>query len=713
MDTVWAVRDAYNKACKIKASQDEYCIKALAGDWESIKNEKFPESYQWESLVEILRGRVKSKVQTHCYEALDIDNFVRISNEFQFPVAAFHHAHEAYLVPEVLKRAYNNTPAIAMFSTFSRYKREAFRHSEFAPRILAEEGVPVIMKSDHSAIVSRNLIHEAAVAHYYGLSKNLALASVITTPAKVLGLDHRIGYIAKGYDADVVLWDSHPLSLGATPIQVFIDGIPQLTKPNLARKPLEHQNAPLTPDFSREAAEAVRYEGLPPITPRRQRNVVVFTNISSYWARASDGRSIIDVFEEDSFIRSIPEADRVAVATGGHVVCQGNMATCAVHLTHVNTTIDLEGGAIQPGLVSYGSSLGLAEIAMEPSTGDGTVIDPLEPDQPALFGRNGYVARAIDGLQFGTRNALLAYRSGVTLSITAPMHSEWLSGLSVAFSPGAPHRLAHGAIVREVVAVHCTLGHGDPGPSVSSKISALRRLLTGHNEGEVGEWFQSVVNGTIPLIIDVGSADIIASLVALKKEVESLPGPPLSADSLIGYLLKHNVTVGLGPHGIAAPSHPGSVEMASWAARNLRFDAGEAMLDAGPGVLSKADAFALASSNVETLLGLETDPAEQDLVATVGGDLLDFEGKVVAVISPRQGVVDIFVTLAELFNFSSPLWLARIEALTSLGLDQELALYELLDLDASGESVANESDSRDEAGDLSELDALTAEILHA
>ncbi|KAJ2974885.1 hypothetical protein NUW54_g11822 [Trametes sanguinea] len=66
------------------------------------------------------------------------------------------------------------------------------------------------------------------------------------------------------------------------------------------------------------------------------------------------------------------------------------------------------------------------------------------------------------------------------------------------------------------------------------------------------------------------------------------------------------------------------------------------MLDAGSGVLSKADAFNLVSSNVEKLLGLEADRTERDLVATVGGDLLDFEGKVVAVISPRQGVVDIF-----------------------------------------------------------------------
>lgn len=39
---------------------------------------------------------------------------------------------------------------------------------------------------------------EAAIAHHYGLPENLALASVISTPAKTLGLDHRIGYVKEG-----------------------------------------------------------------------------------------------------------------------------------------------------------------------------------------------------------------------------------------------------------------------------------------------------------------------------------------------------------------------------------------------------------------------------------------------------------------------------------------------------------------------------------
>ena len=58
------------------------------------------------------------------------------------------------------------------------------------------------------------------------------------------------------------------------------------------------------------------------------------------------------------------------------------------------------------------------------------------------------------------------------------------------------------------------------------------------------------------------------------------------------------------------------------------------------GEISKAQAFAIASTNVEKLLGGKVDPdAEREFVATEGGDLFDMKSKVRAVISPRQGFV--------------------------------------------------------------------------
>ena len=62
MDTIWALRSAYNQAMKIKVSQDEYCKKAESGLWESLDG-PFPIDLRWEMLVDVLRGKVK--VDTH------------------------------------------------------------------------------------------------------------------------------------------------------------------------------------------------------------------------------------------------------------------------------------------------------------------------------------------------------------------------------------------------------------------------------------------------------------------------------------------------------------------------------------------------------------------------------------------------------------------------------------------------------------------------
>lgn len=56
------------------------------------------------------------------------------------------------------------------------------------------------------------------------------------------------------------------------------------------------------------------------------------------------------------------------------------------------------------------------------------------------------------------------------------------------------------------------------------------------------------------------------------------------------------------------------------------------------GTLSRSEAIALGSSNIETLLGLE---AQEDLVAYHGGDIFDLSSRVAAVISPKRGFVDL------------------------------------------------------------------------
>lgn len=66
-----------------------------------------------------------------------------------------------------------------------------------------------------------------------------------------------------------------------------------------------------------------------------------------------------------------------------------------------------------------------------------------------------------------------------------------MSGLSTAFGTGLPHKLADGAVIQEVTALHVSIGASSP--SVSTQISALRNLLSGGGQGDLAAVFKQVV----------------------------------------------------------------------------------------------------------------------------------------------------------------------------------------------------------------------------
>ena len=75
-------------------------------------------------------------------------------------------------------------PAIAMFASFSRYKREAFRHSQFAPKALNDAGIPVIMKVSHArhkCPTGRLIFCRAIIPESYLAGCSTRLSKPITT----------------------------------------------------------------------------------------------------------------------------------------------------------------------------------------------------------------------------------------------------------------------------------------------------------------------------------------------------------------------------------------------------------------------------------------------------------------------------------------------------------------------------------------------------
>ncbi|CAG8566817.1 1210_t:CDS:10 [Acaulospora colombiana] len=496
MGEAWLFRKQFAEASDLKRRQDDWCdISAKFGNSERL-NTNFPEDLRNDGLIALLRG--DARLNIHCYETYDIEAMIRHSLEFNFTITAFHHGLDAYRIPDVIKRAKGNI-TIATFSDLWGYKKESFQASTKSPKILSDANIPVALKSDHPILNAQHLIFEAAKAHHYGLDEKLALAAVTSVPANALGLGYRIGQISVGYDADVVVWNNHPLSLGARPLEVYIDGIPQfnvdtsvLEKESLESRHLKNKLNP--PEPPRNTAKS------------RTATSFLIKNIGKVFV---DEENIMDAYQSTEEKISIMVKD-------GLIKCIGTNCTSTDQISSYEV-IDLNNGYVIPGITAVGSNLGLSEIGEESVTQDGIVTS------------NDYnnVIHAVDGLKLGGKHLEVAYKAGVLTAVTSPLSRRGVvAGISVAFKTGA--QTGGRVILKEAVALHTQIGapfKDEKVPTISGQISLLRKILmaklTSNSSDDV---FGLAVRGRVPLIVHTHSKDEIASLIRLKDRISSRGG---------------------------------------------------------------------------------------------------------------------------------------------------------------------------------------------
>jgi imidazolonepropionase-like amidohydrolase len=172
-----------------------------------------------EALADVLRGKLM--VQIHCYRADEFLTEIAMAHEFGYKIRAFHHALEAYKVPE--KLAAENI-GIATFADWWGYKQEAWDAIPWNAVISMRKGVRVAIKSD-SEDYTRRLNQEAAkTMRYGGATEEEALKMITLNAAWIVGVDDRVGSIDVGKDGDLVIWDGYPLSSYGIPDKVLIDG---------------------------------------------------------------------------------------------------------------------------------------------------------------------------------------------------------------------------------------------------------------------------------------------------------------------------------------------------------------------------------------------------------------------------------------------------------------------------------------------------------
>ena len=172
-----------------------------------------------EAIGRVLAGEIPWR--QHCHRADDIATAVRIADEFGYRLV-IDHGTEAHLIADLL--AAKNIPVLIgpLFTT--RSKVELRNRSLANPGRLAAAGVEISIITDHPVVPINFLVHQATLSVKEGLPRITALRALTINPARVIGIDDRVGSLAVGKDADLVLWSGDPLDVMQRALRVFIGG---------------------------------------------------------------------------------------------------------------------------------------------------------------------------------------------------------------------------------------------------------------------------------------------------------------------------------------------------------------------------------------------------------------------------------------------------------------------------------------------------------
>jgi len=182
--------------------------------------EKMPDrDLRLEPIVKVLKR--EQFLRTHAHRADDIMTAVRIAEEFGFQVSIEHCTDGHKIADELARR---NIPVVIGPTLGSRSKIELRDKSWKTPGVCARAGVMVCLMTDHPVIPIQYLPLCAGFAVKEGMAEEDAWKALTINPATLMGVADRVGSIEPGKDADMVLWNGHPMEVDSSVSHTLIDG---------------------------------------------------------------------------------------------------------------------------------------------------------------------------------------------------------------------------------------------------------------------------------------------------------------------------------------------------------------------------------------------------------------------------------------------------------------------------------------------------------
>ncbi len=233
------LRDAFVRAQDYKREWDDHKARVAKGERNLVAPRR---NLELEPLVEVLDG--KRLVHAHGYRADEHLMLLNVAAEFGFKIATLQHVLEGYKIATEIAKA--GAGASAFADSWS-YKIEAYDAIPYNNAIMMRHGVLQTINSDSDERVRRLNIDAAKLMKYGGLTEEEALKTITYNGAAQLGVEKRVGSIEVGKDADLAIWNAHPLSVFANVETTFIDGEVFFDRQDDLRKrsQLEQQRAEL------------------------------------------------------------------------------------------------------------------------------------------------------------------------------------------------------------------------------------------------------------------------------------------------------------------------------------------------------------------------------------------------------------------------------------------------------------------------------------
>lgn len=172
-----------------------------------------------EALIPVLKREVKAHI--HCHRSDDIFTAVRLAEEFGLDYVLIH-CTEGHLIVDELKEI--GAPVVNGPLMCTRSKPELLNASDKTPGVLSKAGLQVAICTDYNVIPIWMLPITAGYAVREGMDYGEALKAITINPARICGIEDRVGSIKVGKDADLLVYAQDPLTLAAKPDMVFING---------------------------------------------------------------------------------------------------------------------------------------------------------------------------------------------------------------------------------------------------------------------------------------------------------------------------------------------------------------------------------------------------------------------------------------------------------------------------------------------------------